>query len=204
MRTWQLAASAVICAAPASAQAQTQIGGRWIVTLDYFGTPTIWMLTIEQDGKTIAGTLAGDTLTGAVEGDTVRFFAKDTVGGSEDVSKLSGLRTHRTIIGAHIVCSLTAVITGIFLASRLKAGTPTVGLDGGYDLESIAAVVLGGTALTGGRGGVIGTIGGVFILAVLDNTFNQLELNAFLKDVVRGIIIIAAVAVYARRQEKKA
>jgi ribose transport system permease protein len=126
------------------------------------------------------------------------------VGGSEDVSKLSGLRTHRTIIAAHIVCSLTAVITGLFLAARLKAGTPTVGTDGGYDLESIAAVVLGGTALTGGRGGVIGTMGGVAILAVLDNVFNQLEFNAFLKDVVRGIIIIAAVAVYARRQEKKA
>lgn len=126
------------------------------------------------------------------------------VGGSEDVSKLSGLRTHRTIIGAHILCSLTAVITGIFLAARLGAGTPTVGRDGGYDLESIAAVVLGGTALTGGRGGVIGTIGGVFILAVLDNVFNQLEFNSFLRDVVRGIIIIAAVAVYARRQEKKA
>ena len=99
---------------------------------------------------------------------------------------------------------MAAVTTGIFLAARLKAGTPTVGTDGGYDLESIAAVVLGGTALSGGRGGVIGTVGGVFILAVLDNTFNQLELNAFLKDVVRGIIIIAAVAVYARRQEKKA
>ncbi|RKQ93079.1 ribose transport system permease protein [Solirubrobacter pauli] len=126
------------------------------------------------------------------------------VGGSEDVSKLSGLRTHRTIIGAHILCSLTAVITGIFLASRLKAGTPTVGADGGYDLESIAAVVLGGTALTGGRGGVIGTIGGVFILAVLDNVFNQLEFNSFVRDVVRGIVIIAAVAIYARRQEKKA
>jgi ribose transport system permease protein len=125
------------------------------------------------------------------------------VGGSEDVSKLSGLRTHRTIIAAHVVCSLTAVITGIFLAARLRAGTPTVGTDGGYDLESIAAVVLGGTALTGGRGGVVGTMGGVAILAVLDNVFNQLEFNAFLKDVVRGIIIIAAVAVYARSQEKK-
>jgi ribose transport system permease protein len=125
------------------------------------------------------------------------------VGGSEDVSKLSGLRTHRTIIAAHVVCSLTAVITGMFLAARLGAGTPTVGTDGGYDLESIAAVVLGGTALMGGRGGVIGTVGGVFILAVLDNTFNQLELNSFIKDVVRGLIIIAAVAVYARREEKK-
>jgi ribose transport system permease protein len=126
------------------------------------------------------------------------------VGGSEDVSKLSGLRTHRTIIAAHVVCSLTAVITGMFLAARLGAGTPTVGTDGGYDLESIAAVVLGGTALMGGRGGVLGTVGGVFILAVLDNTFNQLEVNSFIKDVVRGIIIIAAVAVYARREEKKA
>ncbi len=125
------------------------------------------------------------------------------VGGSEDVSKLSGLRTHRTIIAAHVVCSLCAVITGMFLAARLGAGTPTVGTDGGYDLESIAAVVLGGTALMGGRGGVIGTLGGVFILAVLDNTFNQLELNSFVKDVVRGIILIAAVAVYARREEKK-
>jgi ribose transport system permease protein len=122
------------------------------------------------------------------------------VGGDEDVSKLSGLRTHRTIIAAHVVCSLTAAITGLFLASRLGSGTPTVGPDGGYDLESIAAVVLGGTALMGGRGGVLGTIGGVFILAVLDNTFNQLEVNSFLKDVVRGVIIIAAVAAYARRQ----
>jgi ribose transport system permease protein len=125
-----------------------------------------------------------------------RLFA---VGGDEEVSRLSGVRTHRTIIFAHVVCSLCAVLTGLFLASRLGSGTPTVGQDGGYDLESIAAVVLGGTALAGGRGGVLGTIGGVFILAVLDNTFNQLEVNAFLKDVVRGFIIIAAVAVYARR-----
>ena len=92
--------------------------------------------------------------------------------------------------GAHRACSSPA---------GSGSGTPTVGQDGGYDLESIAAVVLGGTALAGGRGGVLGTIGGVFILAVLDNTFNQLEVNAFLKDVVRGVIIIAAVAVYARR-----
>ena len=126
------------------------------------------------------------------------------VGGDEDVSKLSGLRTHRTIIAAHVVCSLTAAITGLFLASRLGSGTPTVGQDGGYDLESIAAVVLGGTALAGGRGGVLGTIGGVFILAVLDNTFNQLEVNSFLKDVLRGLIIIAAVAAYARRQGRNA
>jgi len=130
-------------------------------------------------------------------------FRLYAVGGDEEVSRLSGVRTHRTIIFAHVVCSICAALTGLFLASRLGAGTPTVGTDGGYDLESIAAVVLGGTALAGGRGGVLGTLGGVFILAVLDNTFNQLEVNAFLKDVVRGVIIIAAVAVYARRSERR-
>jgi ribose transport system permease protein len=126
------------------------------------------------------------------------------VGGDEEVSKLSGLRTHRTIIAAHVLCSVMAAITGLYLATRLQAGTPTVGTDGGYDLESIAAVVLGGTALMGGRGGVLGTLGGVFILAVLDNVFNQLEFDPFLKDVVRGVIIIAAVAWYARRQPRQA
>lgn len=74
-----------------------------------------------------------------------------------------------------------------------------MGPDGNYDLESIAAVVLGGTALSGGKGGVLGTLAGVLILALLDNAFNQLQINAFLKDVVRGVIIIAAVAIYAVR-----
>jgi len=125
-----------------------------------------------------------------------------SVGGSEEVSKLSGVRTDRVKIAAHILCSVAAALTGLFLASRLGSGTPLVGTDGGYDLESIAAVVLGGTALAGGRGGVIGTLGGVLLLAVLDNAFNQLEVDSFLKDVVRGAIIIAAVALYARRSRQ--
>lgn len=125
------------------------------------------------------------------------------VGGDEDVSRLSGVRTHRTIVVAHVLCSMLAALTGLFLASRLGTGTPTVGPGGGYDLESIAAVVLGGTALAGGRGGILGTIGGVFLLAVLDNAFNQLEVNSFLKDVVRGFILIAAVAAYALRTVRR-
>jgi ribose transport system permease protein len=125
------------------------------------------------------------------------------VGGNEEVSKLSGVRTHRVLIGAHVLCAMAAAITGLFLASRLGAGSPLVGTDGGYDLESIAAVVLGGTYLLGGRGGVLGTLAGVFILAMLDNTFNQLEVNAFLKDVARGVIIIAAVAAYSLRWRKR-
>ena len=64
-------------------------------------------------------------------------------------------------------------------------------------------MVLGGTALAGGRGGVLGTVAGVFILALLDNVFDQLEVDAFLKDVVRGAIIIAAVAIYAKRTARE-
>ncbi|MFI7450045.1 ABC transporter permease [Nonomuraea sp. NPDC049714] len=121
------------------------------------------------------------------------------VGGDPDVARLSGIRTDRVVIVTHVLCSLCAGIAGLLLASRLGAGAPTVGTDGGYDLESIAAVVLGGTALAGGRGGVAGTVGGVLLLAVLDSLFNQLEVNSFVKDVVRGVVIVAAVAVYARR-----
>lgn len=125
------------------------------------------------------------------------------VGGDVEVARLSGVRTDRVVIVTHILCSLCAGIAGLLLASRLGAGAPTVGTDGGYDLESIAAVVLGGTALAGGRGGIAGTVGGVLLLAVLDSVFNQLEVNSFFKDVVRGVVIVAAVAVYARRAARR-
>lgn len=122
------------------------------------------------------------------------------VGGDAEVARLSGVRTGRVVVAAHVLCSLCAGIAGLLLASRLGAGAPTVGTDGGYDLESIAAVVLGGTALAGGRGGVAGTVGGVLVLAVLDSIFNQLEVNSFAKDVVRGVVLVAALAIYARRK----
>jgi ribose transport system permease protein len=121
------------------------------------------------------------------------------IGGSEETARLSGVRSARALIGAHVLCSLTCVLTGLFIVSRLRAGAPWVGPDGNYDLESIAAVVLGGTALSGGKGGVLGTVAGVLILALLDNLFNQLAVNTYLKDVLRGVIIIAAVAAYALR-----
>ncbi|MEW9534593.1 ABC transporter permease [Microbispora sp. NPDC049125] len=120
------------------------------------------------------------------------------VGGDAEVARLSGVRTERVVVVAHVLCSVCAGIAGLLLASRLGAGAPTVGTDGGYDLESIAAVVLGGTALAGGRGGVAGTVGGVLVLAVLDSIFNQLEIDSFAKDVVRGVVLVAALAIYAR------
>lgn len=121
------------------------------------------------------------------------------VGGDIEVARLSGVRTRRVIVTAHVLCSLAAGLTGIYLASRLGSGAPYVGTDAGFDLESIAAVVLGGTLLAGGRGGVMGTIGGVFILATLDTIFDDLAVDPFFKNVVRGIVLIAAVALYARQ-----
>jgi ribose transport system permease protein len=125
------------------------------------------------------------------------------VGGDPEVARLSGVRNHRVLVLAHVLCSLCAGLAGIYLASRLGSGAPRVGTEGLYDLESIAAVVLGGTALAGGRGGVVGTVGGVLLLASIDAIFNQLEVDAFFKQVIRGVIIIAAVAIYARRGLRK-
>ena len=79
------------------------------------------------------------------------------------------------------------------------SASPTIGSQGRYDLLSIAAVVLGGTLLAGGKGSVVGTIGGVAIFAVLDNVMGVMQVNPFLKDFIRGLVIVLAVAVYARR-----
>jgi ribose transport system permease protein len=126
------------------------------------------------------------------------------VGGNDEVARLSGLRTDRVVIGAHVLCSMTAVLTGLFLVSRLQSGAPWVGPDGLYDLESVATTVVGGTALSGGKGGVWGTLAGVLIFGVLDTVFNQLGVNPYLKTVLRGAIIVLAVASYTYRSRKEA
>lgn len=126
------------------------------------------------------------------------------VGGNKEVARLSGLRTHRVLILAHVICSMTAVLTGLFIVSRLRAGAPWVGPNGLYDLESIAATVVGGTLLSGGKGDVWGTLAGVLIFSVLDTTFNQLGMNPYLTIVFRGLIVVLAVASYTIRSKKEA
>ena len=126
------------------------------------------------------------------------------VGGDQQIARLSGLRTSRVIIIAHIICSITAVLSALFIVSRLGSGAPWVGPDGVYDLESVATTVIGGTALSGGRGGVFGTIAGVLIFGVIDTVFNQLGVDTFLKMVLRGAIIILAVASYSVRSKREA
>jgi ribose transport system permease protein len=126
------------------------------------------------------------------------------VGGNTEVARLSGVRTARVLIGAHILCSMTAVLSGLFLVSQMRSGAPWVGPNGLYDLNSIATTVIGGTALSGGKGGVWGTLAGVLIFGILDTTFNQLGVNPYLKMVLRGGIIVLAVASYTIRSKKEA
>ncbi|SDR34799.1 monosaccharide ABC transporter membrane protein, CUT2 family [Rhizobiales bacterium GAS191] len=118
------------------------------------------------------------------------------VGGNATGARLAGIRTERVIIGAHMLASLLAGVTGLYLASRLGSGAPWVGRDGLYDLESIAVVVIGGTLLSGGKGGVAGTLAGVLLFAVLDASFNMIGIDPFLKQILRGTIVVASVAVY--------
>ncbi len=125
-----------------------------------------------------------------------------SVGGNPDASKLAGMRTTRVVIMAHVICSVCATIAGLYLASRLRSGAPWIGRDGVYDLESIAVVVIGGTALSGGRGGVWGTLMGVMIFSLIDSIFNIAGVDAFAKQILRGVIIVAAVAVYAVRSRR--
>jgi len=126
------------------------------------------------------------------------------VGGNAEGARLAGIRTDLVTVGAHVVCSLMAGLTGLYLASRLRSGAPWVGRDGVYDLESIAVVVIGGTLLAGGRGGVWGTLAGVLLFATLDAAFNMLGLSAYAKLVLRGAIVVAAVAVYTIRSRDPA
>jgi ribose transport system permease protein len=126
------------------------------------------------------------------------------VGGNSEVARLSGVRTDRVLIGAHILCSMTAILAGLFLVSQMRSGAPWVGPNGVYDLNSIATAVIGGTALAGGKGGVFGTLGGVLIFGVLETVFNQLGVNPYLKTVLQGAIIILAVASYTIRSKKDA
>ena len=125
-----------------------------------------------------------------------------SVGGNRDAARFAGIKTHRVVIGAHVICSLCAATAGIYLASRLRSGAPWIGAEGVYDLESIAVVVIGGTVLAGGRGGIWGTMAGVVIFSLIDSIFNVAGVDAFVKQVLRGIIIVAAVAFYAARSQR--
>ena len=122
------------------------------------------------------------------------------VGGDIGVARLSGIAVERVRMVAYLLSGLLAAATGLYLTSRMGSGDPTVGP--GLELDSIAAVLLGGTVLGGGRGSLMGTIAGVIVLVLVGNVFNQLGLRIWHQQVAKGIIIILAVALYRLREQR--
>lgn len=119
-------------------------------------------------------------------------------GGNEDAARLSGIQTDKVLTFVYVFSSFMAALCSFFLISRMGIGDPQVG---GlnyqrYDIESIAAVLVGGTALGGGSGGIAGTIAGVLILTLLNNIFNLAGVNTFYQWAIKGAIIVIAVAIY--------
>ncbi len=114
------------------------------------------------------------------------------IGGNERAAQLSGLNLRAIKIAVYTLGGALAGIAGVLLTARLDAATPNAGI--GYELDSIAAVVIGGTSLSGGRGSVLGTVLGCLIIGVLNNGLVLLEVSPFWQQVIKGLVILAAVA----------
>ncbi|WP_410499889.1 ABC transporter permease [Chitinibacter sp. S2-10] len=113
------------------------------------------------------------------------------VGGNEEAASLSGIKTDRIKIWVYTLSGAMAATAGMILTSRLNSAQPTAGT--GYELDAIAAVVLGGTSLTGGRGWIFGTLVGALLIGVLNNGLNLLGVSSFYQQVIKGVVILLAV-----------
>ena len=114
------------------------------------------------------------------------------IGGSEEAAKLMGLRVVRTQVLLYTMMGFLSGLAGMLVAARSSSGLSTIGI--GLELDAIAAVVIGGTLLTGGSGGLGGTIAGVLLLAVIQNLINQVgTLSSYFQQVVSGVFLIVVI-----------
>ncbi|PSJ39273.1 ribose ABC transporter permease [Zobellella taiwanensis] len=121
------------------------------------------------------------------------------IGGNEEATRLSGIRVSRYKLMVYTLSGTTAALAGIVLTSRLMSGQPNAGI--GFELDAIAAVVLGGTAIAGGRGAIIGTLIGAMMLGVLNNGLNLMGVSPYVQNVIKGGIIL--LAIYISRSRDK-
>lgn len=122
------------------------------------------------------------------------------IGGNPEVARLAGIRVRAVTTWVYLLAGALAGVGGIVLASRLDSSQPSAGT--GYELDVIAAVVIGGASLSGGTGRITGTIVGVLIIGVLRNGLNLLGVSPFLQQVVIGLVIAIAVMVDVLRRRK--
>ena len=115
------------------------------------------------------------------------------VGGNERAAKLSGLNVNQMKLLVYTSAGALSAVGGLIVTSKLNSATPTAG--DGYELDSIAAVVIGGTSLYGGKGSVLGTVMGALIIGVLNSGLIILGVPPFWQKVIKGFVILLAVAI---------
>jgi len=111
-------------------------------------------------------------------------------GGNRDAAWLSGIRVDRVLLKVYVICGLGAGLAGVLVASRLNAGYPRAGEL--YELDAVAAVVVGGTSLFGGRGSIWGTLAGAFFIGILNNGLNLYNVSAYDQMIAKGAVLLAA------------
>lgn len=120
------------------------------------------------------------------------------IGGNEEAVRLAGINVRVNTTLAYVICSCMAGVAGIVLASRVGISQPSVGL--GFELDAIAACVIGGAILGGGGGSVRGTFAGVLILGLISNLLNMFNVQSYYQDIFKGVLIVLAVLI--RRKER--
>ena len=114
------------------------------------------------------------------------------IGSNREVAFLSGVSCDKVTVGVYMLSGLLAALSGILLAARLTAVQSEMG--GGYEMDAIAAAVIGGTSMAGGKGSIVGAIIGAVILGMISNGLDLLSVNQFYRQIIVGAIIIIAVA----------
>ena len=113
------------------------------------------------------------------------------IGSNAEAARLTGIRVNRDKVLAYMLCGLTAALAGVMLMARVRVGEPSGGK--GYEMDALAAAVIGGTAMSGGVGNLVGTLAGVLVMAIMNNILNLVGADPNLQGVIKGLIILAAV-----------
>ncbi|MET7314105.1 substrate-binding domain-containing protein [Streptomyces thermoviolaceus] len=173
--------------------------GRGLSLVVSQGSPIAFPDSVSHLGDTLGGWLPVPVLVMVVMGLITAFVLARTyigrsmyaIGGNEEAARLSGLKVRKQKLAIYALSGLFAAVAGIVLAARLSSAQPQAA--NGYELDAIAAVVIGGASLAGGTGKASGTLIGALILAVLRNGLNLLSVSAFWQQVVIGVVIALAV-----------